>query len=105
MLRILNKLAKHYLGCMHLHDTVSDFSGKGKTKPVRLMLKENLYINLFSSFGNKPSLSEAQHRVLQQFVCDLYGHKEDSTDVVRYKLYSARQGRLEAKCLPPCSDT
>ena len=90
-----------FTGC----DTVSAFSGKGKSKPLKLMLKENSYISLFSSFGNEPSLSETQHTTLQQFVCNLYGHTEESTDVVRYKLYSARQGRLEAKCLPPCSDS
>ena len=67
-----------FTGC----DTVSAFSGKGKTKSVKLMLKENSYINLFNSFGNETSLSEAQHCDLQQFVCDLYGHKEDSTNVV-----------------------
>ena len=82
-----------FTGC----DTVSAFSGKGKAKLVKLMLKENSYINLFNSFGNEPSLSKVQHRGFQQFACDLYGHKEDSTDVVRYKLYSARQGRLGAK--------
>ena len=90
-----------FTGC----DTVSAFSGKGKAKPVKLMLKENSYINLFNSFDNEPPPSEAQHCGLQQFVCDLYGHKEESTDVVRYKLYSARQRRLEAKCLLPFSDS
>ena len=90
-----------FTGC----DTVSAFSGKSMMKPVKLMLKENSYVSLFNSFGNEPSLSEAQHHGLQQFVGDLYGHKEDSTDVARYKLYSARQGRLEAKCLTPCSDS
>ena len=66
------------------------------------MLKENSYISLFTSFGNEPSLFEAQHHSCQQFVYDLHGHKDDSTDVTQYKLYSARQQRLEAKCLPPC---
>ena len=89
-----------FTGC-----NVSAFSGKGKAKPVKLMLKENWYITLFNSFGNEPSLSEAQQSGLQQFVCEMYGYKEDSTGVVRYKLHSARQRRLEAKCLPSCSDS
>ena len=90
-----------FTGC----DTVSAFSGKGKAKPVKLMLKENSYINLFNSFGNELSLSEAQHCGLQQFVCGMHGHKEGSNDVVLHKLCSTRQGRLEVKCLPPCSDS
>ena len=90
-----------FTGC----DTVCTFCRKGKMKPVKLMLKENSYINLLNSFGNEPSLLEAQHRGLQQFVCNMYGHKEISADIVQYRLYSVRQRRFKAKCLPPCSNS
>ena len=90
-----------FIGC----DTVSAFSRKCKTKPVKFMLEENSYISLFNSFGNEPSISEAQRHGLQHFVCDLYGHKDYSTDVIRHKLYSARERRLEAKCLPQSLDS
>ena len=69
------------------------------------MLKENAYIDLFSFFGNEPTVSESDHQKLQRFVSRMYVHKEEDTDIVRYKTYSAKQGRLEARCLPPCSDS
>jgi len=63
----LTKLAvlHAFTGC----DTVSSFSGKGKSKAVKLLLKESAYIDLFSSFGNKPSLSESQHQERSATVC------------------------------------
>ena len=79
-----------FTGC----DSISTFSCKGKTKPVEEMMKNVEYVNLFSSFGNDPAVSEEQHISIQHFVCDLYGHKEECTDIVRYKLFSARQVRL-----------
>ena len=42
--------------------------------------------------------------VLPVFTCDMHGHKGDSTNLLRYKLYSSRQGKLEAKSIPPCQD-
>ena len=37
-------------------------------------------------------------------VCDLYGYKGESSSTLRYRLYSSKQGRLEAKNIPPCFD-
>ena len=104
---ILNQYVKHYLGFMHLLDaTLSALSlVKEKTKPVKVMMQKAEYVNLFSSYVNDPAVSEERHISIQHFVCDLYRHKEECTDIVRYKLCSARPGRLETKSLPPLTDS
>ena len=90
-----------FTGC----DTISAFSGKGKVKPLQLMLKNIAYFDLFASIGGEPELLEDLFRVVQKFICVLYGHKEDNTNNVCYKLYAAKQGRLDPKSIPPCSDS
>lgn len=90
-----------FTGC----DTISAFSGKGKVKPLKIMLRKKLYIDVFSEFGNQPEMTDDEFSVLKKFVCDLYGHVNESTDKVRYLMYSSRQGKMEAKSIPPCSDS
>ena len=90
-----------FTGC----DTISSFSGKGKVKPLQLMLKNQSCIEFFASFGEKSELSDDHFEIVQKFVCELYGHKEENTNIVRYKLYAAKQGKLDPKSLPPCSDS
>ena len=90
-----------FSGC----DTVSAFCGKGKVKPLKIMAKNPTYIEQFAAIGNSSAISEEQMKVLQEFICDMYCHKGDSTNLLRYKLYSSRQGKLEAKSIPPCKDS
>ena len=90
-----------FSGC----DTVSAFSGKGKVKPLKLLMKNNNYIDTFAQIGTVPTLSDVHLKELEKFVCDLYGRKDGDTNTVRYKIYSSRQGKLEAKSIPPCHDS
>ena len=90
-----------FTGC----DTISSFAGKGKVKPVKTMMKNQTYIDLFASFGVTPELSEVQFTEIQKFVCDLYGHQDDNTNTVRYKMYAAKHGHLDPKSIPPCADS
>ena len=90
-----------FTGC----DTTSAFCSKGKVKPLNIFLKSSHYINTFANIGVDESLGDNTLNVLQQFVCDLYGHKGDNTNTLRYRLYSSKQGRLEAKNIPPCLDS
>ena len=84
-----------FTGC----DTINAFSGKGKIKPLHLMLKNSCYINLFASIGEEPNLSEDLFQIAQQFVCEVYGYKEKNTNIVRDKLYATKQGHLDPKGL------
>lgn len=69
------------------------------------MLKNQKYVEEFAVIGNNPHTSDAQLEILEKFICDIYGHKGESTNLLRYKLYSSRHGKLEAKSIPPCFDS
>ena len=90
-----------FTGC----NNTSAFCGKGKVKPLNILLKSSHYMNTFANIGVDASLGDDALNVLQQFVCDLYGHKGDNTNTLSYRLYSSKQGRLEAKNIPPCLDS
>ena len=60
---------------------------------------------MFASFGNEPELSKDQFLVMQKFICHLYGHQDQDTNMVRYKMYSAKHGHLDPKPIPPCADS
>ena len=74
-----------YTGC----DTVSPFSGKSKVEPLKLMIKNEKNISTFASIGEEVEISTSSFNSLVEFVCKLYGHKENSTDHIRYKLYKS----------------
>ena len=89
-----------FTGC----DNVSAFCGKGKIKPFKILLKNRKYIMTFPGIGLTTDLTEEQLDVLQEFVCDIYGHKSTCTNDLRFKLYCSKQGKLEAKSIPLCLD-
>ena len=35
----------------------------------------------------------------------MYGRKGEDVNLLRYKMYSSKQGKLEARCIPPCLDS
>ena len=86
-------------------DTTSSISGKGKVMSVKVMLKNQSYIEEFTAFGDVPTVSDEQLEWVQAFVCDVYGHEGKDVNLVKYKLYSSRQGKLEAHSISPCLDT
>ena len=69
------------------------------------MLKNDACCDLFASPGTEPELPEDLFNIVQQFTCELYGHKEEDTNVVRYKLYATKQGHLDPKLIPLCTDS
>ena len=75
-----------FTGC----DTVSAFCGKRKIKSLKILLKNCKYIMTFSGIGLTTDLTEEQLDVLQEFVCDIYGHKGTSTNDLRFKLYCSK---------------
>ena len=72
--------------------TGCSFSGKGKVKPFKVMLKNQSYIEEFAAFRNVLAVFDEQLEWVQAFVCDVYGHKGKDVNLLRYKLYSSRQG-------------
>ena len=78
-------LGLHAYACC---DTVSAFSGKSKLKPLKLMMENEKYISTFAVIGEEVEISTSSFDALVEFDCELYGHKENFTDYVRYKLYT-----------------
>ena len=77
-------------------DTTSSLSGKGNLKTFKVMLKNQSYIEEFTAFGDVPTVSREQLEWVRTFVCDVYGHKGKDVNLLRYKRYSSRQGKVEA---------
>ena len=61
-----------FTGC----DTVSASSGKGKIKALKIILKYEMFTNLFQSLGQEDDVSDEIYELSEQFICNLYDHKE-----------------------------
>ena len=85
-------------------DTVSAFNGRGKVKPLKLMVKHVEYMEAFAELGTSYRVSESLLEVLQKFVCHVYGNKVNDIDELRYKLYCQSAGKIGCEYLPPCQD-
>ena len=64
-----------FTGC----DAVCAFCGKGKIKPLKILLKNHEYVMTFSGIGLTTDLREEQLDALQEFVCDIYGQTNKRT--------------------------
>ena len=82
--------------------TVSACCVKGKLKSLKLIPKNQKYMNELSGIRNNPDISDEQLKILQTFLCDVYGHEGDRVNLLTCLLYSLRQGKLEAKLITPC---
>ena len=85
---------------------VSGFSGKGKIKALKIMREYKMFTNLLQSLGQENDVSNKIYELSEQYVCTLYGHKEDHhLNAVQYKMYSAKRSKFEANQLPPCKSS
>ena len=88
------------------YDSASAFPGKGKIKSLKIMLKYEVFTNLFQSLRQEDDASKEICELSEQFPCTLYGHKEDHhVNAVRYKMYCAKRGKCEANQLPSCKSS
>ena len=70
------------------------------------MLKYEVFTNLFQSLGQEDNVSNEINELSEQFLCTLYGHKEDhDVSAVQYKMYCAKRGKYETNQLPPCKSS
>jgi hypothetical protein len=90
-----------FTGC----DTISSFAGRGKIKPLNLMVRQQRYIEAFAELGKNIHITESLFEIIQSFVCHMYGSKgNDSNDEVRYRMYCRSGGKVSCEQLPPCYD-
>ena len=86
-------------------DTISAFSGKEKWKAVQLLQRNEKYVRAMASIGEEWAVSEATFKDTEALVCQLYGRKCQSVDVLRYEIHCARGGKVEPEALPPCESS
>jgi hypothetical protein len=101
------RIAETLIGfhCLTGCDSVSAFHGKGKVKPMEILLKSTNEIRqAMKSLGDSWSLSKATIKNLETFVCRIYGHtKIDDINEARFKDFCAKT--LDEKRLPPTKDS
>ena len=89
-----------FTGC----DTISAFVGRGKVKPIKLMLKDIKYIKMFSRLGANTNISTEILHSLTEFVCHMYGWKRyDSVDEYHYRMYCQRVEKFHVNTYPHVS--
>ena len=81
-----------FTGCV----TVSAFAGKEKVKALKLVKKHHTVLGLVQVIGNEWPLREEVYYQAERFICHFYGHgKENDVNLLRYKIYFARRGKIE----------
>jgi hypothetical protein len=83
-------------------DTTSAFSGKGKCKAVKLVTHNQAYVRAMSKIGEEWVVSEETLKDTEALICQLYGKKCQSVDLLRYEMHCAKGGKVDPQALPPC---
>ena len=87
------------------NDFVSGFFRKGKLACWKTMLKNEQFINAFSSLGTEWSVDDETREDLELFVCQLYSSKEKKINDARFELFTKKQKKdqlTDLSLLPPC---
>ena len=102
---MLSEKHRKALAAMHAfsgNDYVSSFYRKGKKNVWKLVLKNEKFLDTFSQLGLFSSVTDEMVESLEQFVCSLYGYKNDtSINEVRLKMFQTK-GIIDLVLLPPC---
>ena len=90
------------------NDYVSGFFRKGKKLCWNVMVKDDQFLEAFSSLGDVWSTSESTVQTLERYVCKLYGAKKKTSTVnaARFELFSKKHSVenkvIDLSLLPPC---
>ena len=74
-------------------DIVSAFVGKGKSKALKMLMKNDTYVRAFMNIGISWNVSDELFSSIEEFLCDLYGKKMKNVDLVRYQMCQGRKDR------------
>lgn len=99
-----------FTGC----DSTSSFVGKGKIRPLSIMKKDEVLLDIFAGLGMQEQIDDSTLKHLERFVCLMYGHTSSNdvnkvrATIVRQRFtpgddrpMSHRRG-LDLSQLPPC---
>ncbi|KAJ8387962.1 hypothetical protein AAFF_G00147530 [Aldrovandia affinis] len=92
-----------YTGC----DTLSAFTGRGKLRALKLIMRSEHFQEVFRKLGQSGELSMDLLKKLQAFTCKLYTASTTTEDIntARHQLFCAQCGELESSQLPPCESS
>ena len=86
-------------------DSTSCFNGLGKVKCLKVMQSDERFLDAASLVGEDKNLSSTVKEVLEEFVCKLYGAKQDvEINEARYRLFSKVRNIPAPHKLPPTRD-
>lgn len=87
------------------NDYVSSFFRKGKETCWEVMKDDNLAVEAFTQLGQNWDLTDDVKKVLERFVCKLYGSKKSFVNDARFQLFERKQKKgviVDLSLLPPC---
>ena len=82
-------------------DTLSAFAGKGKYNALQLAFSNASYVRALMEIGANLVLTKENMATVEAFVCQLYGKKCVSADVLFYELHYVKGGKVRPEALPP----
>ena len=89
------------------NDYVSSFFRKGKEKCWKLVEKTKKFQNAFSMLGENSEINDDLLLMLEEYVCQLYGYRNKSTNSVRFRIYEKKYNKenkvIDMATLPPCN--
>ena len=68
---------------------MSSFFRRGKEKWWKIVEKYSRFTTMFANLGNSWEASGKDLKLLEEFVCHLYGGKGKSVDELRYKKFES----------------
>ena len=77
------------------------FFSKGKPACWKILEKDAKFVDAFCSLGLSLELDQEVFKVLEEFVCLLYGSRGKSVDVVQRK-HVSQSKIIDLALLPPC---
>ncbi len=81
-------------------DSVSAFSGKGKTKAFRLVKENKQLRKLILPLGHNVPVRDEDAADVEEFVCCMYGKADKDVNEVRYHLF-CKMKNVQSHHLPP----
>ena len=89
-----------FTGC----DSVSTFSGRGKTGPLKQLRKDKQAVDTFINLGKSWDVTQLVNDTLQAFTCCMYASSSKTTkvNVLRHVMFLTKRGEVDSSTLSPC---
>ena len=67
-----------------------------------MLVKNGKYVRAFLNISISWNVSIELFSAIEEFVCDFNGKKIKNVNLLHYKMYHAKGGKIEPEELPPC---